>query len=275
LLRTNKNGGTLNWDEVMERSFMGSTVRRARNYFPSGDDYTLAAHISGKLSTEPDPLAAEKKDAKKAEPKAVEANVILVADLDMISDQFFELRKRPTESMDYLNFDNVTFILNCVDSLSGDDSFIALRKRRPHHRTLLAVEAESQRYIKATQKDSEKAEDEAKKELADAQKRLDARVDEVRNRKDMDDRTKQISLDNLQAVENRRFEVTKAGIEDKKRKAVRESKDVEQQAIQGIHNRIKTLAILLPPLPALILACLVFAVRHGRENVGANPNRLA
>jgi ABC-2 type transport system permease protein len=34
-------------------------------------------------------------------------------------------------------------------------------------------------------------------------------------------------------------------------------------------------AIALPPMPALILGLVVFGVRVRRENLGANPNRLA
>jgi ABC-2 type transport system permease protein len=280
LLRTGTSGGTLLWDEAVQRSFLGVSLNRNRSHFATGDAYTIAARVKGKLPPEPEsPPEPKDKDTekkKKEETKkpAAEANVIVVADLDMISDRFFELRKQPMENMKFLDFDNVTFVLNCVDELAGDNSFIALRKRRPHHRTLKAIENESQKYIDKARDGSKAAEDEAKKELAAAQKRLDEKVEAVRARKDLDDRTKAIQLESLQSVENRRFEVSKATIEDNKRKAIEDSKAVKEQSIQRIHSRIKMLAILLPPLPALILAGAVFAVRVGRENKGASPNRL-
>jgi len=276
LLNTNNQGGTLEWSQVVERGmFGGSKLNEYRPHDPSGRSYTLAARIKGKLAAPPAPVGPDGKPDPKATPaKPADANVILVGDLDMISDQFFELRKKPSENMDYLDFDNVAFVLNCVDSLAGDDSFIALRKRRPKHRTLEAVEAESEAYIKKSQEDSKKAEDQAKTELAEAQKRLDAKVEAVRDDKTMDDRTKAIALENLQQVESRRLTVTKAAIEDNKRQEIAESKAAKEQAIGRIQSRIKALAILIPPLPALILGAVVFAVRKGKEDRHANPNRL-
>ncbi len=70
-------------------------------------------------------------------------NAVIVADVDLMGEQFFELRRRGIEN---LNFDNVTFLLNAVDQLAGDTSFIALRKRRPRQRTLEAVEARTRAY---------------------------------------------------------------------------------------------------------------------------------
>ena len=39
--------------------------------------------------------------------------------------------------------------------------------------------------------------------------------------------------------------------------------------------KVRAAAVLLPPLPALLLGAVVLAIRLGRENRGANPNRLA
>ena len=43
------------------------------------------------------------------------------------------------------DFDNVTLVLNALDSLAGDQRFLELRKRRPLHRTLAALRAADRR----------------------------------------------------------------------------------------------------------------------------------
>jgi ABC-2 type transport system permease protein len=82
-------------------------------------------------------------------------------------------------------------------------------------------------------------------------------------------------LSQLEGVANRRLEVEKVNIEDQKRKKIQESKADMEQQVRQIQNRIRTLAIALPPLPALVLGFFVFGSRLRRENQGANPNRLA
>lgn len=276
LLRTNDLGGTIPYRGLMQSGFLGIPMLNPnRIYQPTGIAYTLAAEIRGTLPAEPTPPPAEGEQAKAAPPAAKEAHVVVIADLDMISDTFFELRRRPTESMDFLNFDNITLVLNCVDRLAGDDSFVALRKRRPRHRTLLAVEEQTRRFYERQQREASEAEELAKDQLAQAQERLDKKVEEVRAREDIDPRTKEIMLLSLQQVENRRFEVTKASIEGERDRAKQEAVADRERGVRSIHGRIKALAILLPPLPALILAGFVFASRAGKENRGASPNRLA
>src|SRR5205807_74326 len=114
-------------------------------------------------------------------------NAVVVADVDLMGEQFFELRRRGIEN---LNFDNVTFLLNAVDQLAGDSSFIALRKRRPRQRTLEAVEARTKDYEAQRLRNTELAEAQADQRLKEAQARLDRSVREVRARTDLDDQTK-------------------------------------------------------------------------------------
>jgi ABC-2 type transport system permease protein len=276
LLRTNDNGGTIGWTEATQQSFMGvSGINPNRRHFASGVGYTLAARVQGPPAAEAEKKTdAEKKEQekeKKAEAKKPDIHAIAIADLDLISEQFFELRKRKIENLD---LDNVTFVLNCVDVLAGDESFIPLRKRRLQHRTLERLEAQTRQFQEDRLAETKSAEDAAKDQLDAAQKRLDKRVEEIRARKDMDERTKEIMLVNIQDVENRRLDVEKEKIEDQKRKKVLESKTELEQKVRAIQNQIRGMAVVFPALPPLVLGFLVWGLRFSRENRGANPNRL-
>jgi ABC-2 type transport system permease protein len=231
----------------------------------------MAARVKGRLPAPPP--QPEAKD--QPPPAAKEAHVVVIADVDLISDQFFNLRRERPEGFEAFDFDNVSFVLNCVDTLVGDESFIALRKRRPRHRTLEAVERLVRTYRERNQEQDKKADEEAKEELKKAQAALDAKVEEVRKRTDLDERTKDVMLASIQERENRRFAATKANIEIKYDREKEKNKADRERKVRGLHSRIKALAILLPPLPALLLAGLVFMTRTRREYRGASPNRLA
>ncbi len=273
LLRVGNVGGTIPFAEVVQQSFMGvGGINPNRRHVPSNLEYTLAAHLQGRPAAAP--AAPRPGDAaKKAEAAGpAEIKAIAIADLDLISEQFFEIRRRKVENLD---FDNVTFVLNCVDVLAGDDAYIALRKRRPRHRTLDRLEQQTRDFVLQSQKEAKQAEDEARDALGNAQKSLDAKVGKIREDKELDDRSREIKLLALEKVENRRLEVEKAAIEDDKRRKLQDSKAGKEQAIRRIESRVRIAAIVAAPLPAILLAALIFGVRSGRENRGANPNRLA
>ncbi len=64
-------------------------------------------------------------------------------------------------------------------------------------------------------------------------------------------------------------------IEDEKQARIRDSRaDLERRA-REIQNSVKFAAAAIPPLPPLVLGLVVWLVRRTRENLGANPRRLA
>jgi ABC-2 type transport system permease protein len=275
LLRTSAEGGTLPWDKATSRGMFGNlTLVPNRPHFPTGTAYTLAAHLKGDApaSPAPEPAKEKGKEAEKAEAKPAKVHAIAIADLDMISEEFFELRRQKIENLD---LDNVTFVLNCVDVLAGDDAFVALRKRRLKHRTLTRIEAQTKQFTDQFQRETKAAEDEARGQLDEAQKNLDKEVEAVRARKDMDERTKEIMLANLEAVANRRLDVQKANIEDKKRRTIQESKAESERNIRQIRNGVRLRAAIFEPILPLALCLIVVSLRFFRENTGANPNRIA
>ncbi len=277
LIRTSPRGGREQWGDVFQQSFMGvSGINPRRRYFASGEPYTLAARITGPISAEADEPSEKDGGKKGIEKKVAKArptlNVIAIADLDLIGDQFFMLRNNKEMNIEV---DNIPFVLNCVDVLAGDDSFVRLRKKRPKHYTLKAIEKQTSKFYETLEDETKKAEEEADKEIRDAQKAFDKQVEVVESNPDLQDRDKEIQLENLKSVAQRRLDVKRAIIEDEKQARIRDSRARLEQKTREIQNSVKFVAAALPALPPLILGLFVWIVRRAQENIGANPKRLA
>ncbi len=279
LVKSGRASGALPYSAMVQRNFLGVQLRRNLPHRPDDKDYIMAAHIRspGKADSEAassaekegeDPASGDAKDEKAAPTKGV--NAIVIADLDFISEQFFQIRQRGPEN---LNFDNVTLFLNCMDILIGDESFVTLRNKRVRHRTLETVEEQTRNFIEERVNKEQEAETEAEAALKEAQERLEERVNTVRQRPDLDAQTKQIMARNLQEVENRRFEVLKANIESAKEAKINSSKESMESQVRQIQGNIKTLAVLLPPIPVFALGVLIFVRRQRRETEGAAATR--
>ena len=210
----------------------------------------------------------ESEDDTPESPWATEGplNLVVVADLDFISEQFFQIREVAPGN---LNFDNVTFFLNAMDSLLEDDSFIGLRSRRAKHRTLERVEAQTAEFVEQRTREEQQAEADAEQALAEAQERLNERVAEVQNRTDIDAQAKQIMARNLEEVENRRFAVQSSVIETEKDMTIRASLERMERQTRRIQSTIKTYAILLPPVPVFALGVWTVVRHRRRERAGA------
>lgn len=242
---------------MVRRNFLGMSQLNVRGlpHRPNAVDYTMAAWVK----SQPDSSA-----------NAANINAIVIADLDFISEQFFEIRK---QGISNLNFDNVSFFLNCIDVLVGDESFVALRNRRVKHRTLTSVEAQTQEYIQQRAADEQLAENEAQVALTDAQQRLTQKVQEVQQRTDLDEQTKQIMAQNIQEVEQRRFDALKTNIEAEKEAKIAASKAEMESKIRNIQNGIKTMAVLIPPIPVLVIGIMIFIRRRRRESDSISASR--
>ncbi len=277
-LETGTASGRFSYFQMIQRSFFGAQLNRNLPHRPDPQSYVVAAHVFKPEQADSTEQADSEEEGDETEPSTAgilgqlapspegSLNVIVIADLDFISPQFFQIRDQGPEN---LNFDNVNLFLNAMDTLIGDDSFIALRNKRVRHRTLTRVEAQTQDFITRRMAEEQEAESEAAQALAAAQQRLNERVAEVSQRSDLDQRTKQIMARNLQEVENRRFEVLKSNIESQKEGKVAASKENMEAQLRRIQSGIKTFAVLLPPIPVIVMGILIFLRRQKREREAA------
>lgn len=268
LLTTGDVSGVLPYFQMVQRNFLGSQLNPNLPHRPDPMTYVVAAEART-FRPEPDEATGDDADPS-AMAEADSTRVIAIADLDFISEQFFELRRIGPPN---LNFDNVSFFLNAMDVLVGDESFVALRNRRVRHRTLEAVESRVREFTEQRSLEEDEAESSAQEALRQAQERLDLRVAAVEERDDLDAQAKQIMARNLQEVENRRFSVLEANINAEKDAQIRASEERMEAQIRRIQSGIRTAAVLLPPIPVFLLGVWTFVRRRRAEVEGAAAAR--
>ena len=287
LLRSGMISGTNGYFSIVRSSPFGPQINPEPPREQDEQDYVVAARIRSTARPPADGESEESEaddeteeassnggsggeeapdDAARAAEEPGGVDLIVVADLDFVGEQFFAIREQAIAG---LNFDNVTFFLNAIDVLVGDDSFINLRNRRARHRTLERVEAQTASFNEQLTQEEQQAEEDAEQAIEEAQARLDERVEELRSRADIDAQTMQIMVRNLEGVENRRLEVLSANIEAEKETRIQASRENMESQIRQIQTSIQTFAVLLPPVPVFIVGVVILLRRQRREREGA------
>jgi ABC-2 type transport system permease protein len=192
--------------------------------------------------------------------------MIAIADIDFISDAFFQLRASAATTA---TFDNVTFFLNAIDLMARDQSFIDLRNRQARHRTLERLEAQTSTFMDQRAKEEQQAQNDARTALEEARNRLKKRVEDLNARTDLDAIAKQIMVRNVEETENRQLRVFEQNLVQARDVRIRAARETMETQIRGIRTRIRALAVLLPPLPVLAMGILLFVRRARRERESA------
>jgi ABC-2 type transport system permease protein len=250
----------------------------------AGEQTVLAVLIERKSQQSPaDAASAAKIDDAIAADSGKAIRAVVVADIDMLDGRIFGLRNRPDEVF-ALDFDNVTFVLNVLDSLSGDDRFLDIRKRKPKHRTLERIEetvADSRDQADKQRQEFiqlfEKAEGEANQGMQQAVGELEKKIKDLEGEGDSDPQAAMRAVQQLasrQRLEQRRLDTK---IEQLKRTRDVEVAAVERQleaTVRREQDRQKWLAVLLPPIPPLVVAFFVYFRRRASEREGVAKTRL-
>jgi ABC-2 type transport system permease protein len=264
LLQTGRSAGYALYDDMVDRHpFFGTTPRRGgpeKQSPVTGQTHVFAARISGGGGGAP---------LVEGQAPPADRNVVVIADLDLIHDQFFALRDEGGDTdgdgLVDIRFDNVTFLLNIVDSLAGDDRFVELRKRMPQYRRLTWIDEQTKLARDTLEGERQKALDAAKAEIEAAQAALDAKVQAIEARTDLDDRSKEVQARAAELAENRRLEASRIEIERTKEKVINKIEREHEREVDEVRNQVRILAVVLPPVPALLLGFFIFWRKRKRE----------
>ena len=278
LVITGTRSGTIEVEQVLGNR---GDMRQLRIFEkPGSQAMVLAAAVDRELPGTQSVTESEK-DSSDGDTTLVRA--IVVADIDLMGPQIFGLRNRPDEVFG-LNFDNVTFVLNVLDTLSGDERFLEIRKRKPKHRTLERIEdtvadaremadMQRQKYITEFDKAEQGANAEMQKEVGEFEKK----IEDMESGGNTDRQAAMQAVQQLasrQRLAQRRLDTK---LEQLKRKRDAEIEQVERSleaTIRREQDWQKWLAVMLPPIPPLVVAFFVFFRRRAQEREGVAKSRL-
>jgi ABC-2 type transport system permease protein len=285
LVVTGERTSTIDFRDLMQMNPYGGPGRLnpQREAVPSGMQYVLAAHIQGKVELpatidepfkNPNGKAANKPEERK--PIKGTVDVVITTDVDMLSQVFFALREQgdQPEIGVHFRFDNVTFVLNILDGLSGDLRFVEIRKRRPDHRILARIENQTkeakQEAIDARErfnKEYQKHEEEERKAVEDA-------VAELKSQKDMDIQQMAIQVGMMQRKLEQERESKLEHLRQEREKQIKASERKLDSRVRRVQFWYKLWAVLLPPILPLVVALIVLIQRRSREREGVAQSRL-
>jgi ABC-type transport system involved in multi-copper enzyme maturation permease subunit len=225
--------------------------------------------------------SASKKKAAAKKPKSRDIDVILVSDIDLMYSQFFQLRafgQDPDQEINF-NFDNVSFVLNVLDALAGDDrslKFIEIRKRRPQHRTLTTIDERTQQ----ARDDNSKKRQDFKADFDAAKAKEEAALEDELKKLGKGKNTVALDMETLQKLDiaetngQKRLQATVDQLQkkyDKEKTKIDRDLTLETQRVQ---DQYKMWAVLLPPILPMLVGLGVYFNRRAKEREGVARSRL-
>ena len=198
-------------------------------------------------------------------------NVVYVADVDMIGDQLFNIEMTKVED---LSLDNITFLMNAIDHLAGEDRYIAIRSRRPIFRTLSFIDARKKQIEKEQALQNLQLDDERQTQIDEFTQELQAAVDRIDADDSLSERQKRQAIEVASRQRIRRLALK---TEETDKEFEQQRKRLERRAVsqeRAIEGRTRLIATLLAPIPALLLGLFVLSIRVSDERRGADRDRI-
>lgn len=205
-----------------------------------------------------------------------------------MSSVFVDIRKNPSQLEEIrFQFQNITFVLNVVDVLSGETKYPAIRRHVPTYSTLKLVEAQAEEARKeealersaVVDKFNEKVA-EAEEASSKAERQFKEAVDKLQSEGAIDASKQQELLQRMteyqmkQAQLGKKLEVEREKLQRERDTNIRDARRKADESIRKIQNSYKWLAVFIPPIPPLLVGIVVMVSRRLREREGISKNRL-
>ncbi len=244
----------------------------------------IAMAIEGAASSE---AAAGEESAEKPD-AGREIRAVYVADADLMLPEFSMIRADPnTITEARFQFQNVTFVLNCIDWLTGETDFIEVRKHEPIFASLRMIDSVKEEARTAVRNRSQEFQDQYDSTIREAQESMDRQLQKLREeveklQKDSADgsvprgelQAKLQRFQTLQELEQRKLDVKRTKTERDRELKIREIERKAADEVTTIQNKVKVAAVALPCIPPLIVGVIVFASRRLRERENISKSRL-
>ena len=293
LLNTGDRSGLLPMTAVQKVLQGQSTVAREITGVNPGLSIAMTIEGDGAASNAD---ASSEENASEEEASDSSANkssddgikVVYVADTDLMLPVFLQIRADPDQAADMrFQFQNVTFILNAIDWLTGETDFIEVRKHEPIFASLRMIDSVKEEASTEVRKRSKEFQDQSDADIREAQEKMDSELQSLKE--DLEELQKKssdgkVSRAELQAKlqefqtqqerEQRKLDVKRTKTERDRERNIRVIQREANQQVTAIQNQVKAAAVALPCIPPLIVGVIVFASRRLRERENISKSRL-
>ncbi|MFK7815005.1 MAG: GldG family protein [Gammaproteobacteria bacterium] len=245
--------------EAVKFRFLPDLNQLSNGFQPTGEKYILSARVEGKLSSafssRPAMSGAKKVDESKYGEHLLstenDANLVVVADTDMLSDRMWvQVQEFFGEQIFNSWANNGDMIINAIDNLTGSSDLISIRGRETSTRPFEVV---TNLRLAADQK-FRSTEEKLQAKLAETEEKLVA-LQKVR------DDSNELELSPEQEAEITRFQQDKFKVR-KELRQVRHNLDLD---IEKLGSKLKFINIGLVPIIISILALILSYVRSRKR----------
>lgn len=288
LLTTGTKSGILETDAA--KRILSRETNILREEGPPSGEQVIAMAIEGETIAAAVPATeegAEKKDAV-ASPASTGIKVVYTADIDMMLPVFLQLRAEPNQAQDMrFQFQNVTYLLNTIDYLTGELEYLEVRKHQPIFSSLRLIDSVKDDATKKVREQGKTFQEDFDNLVREAQEKIDSDLKALKE--EMIDLQKQnadgkgsraaaqekaqsfaIKQERLQ----RKLTLDRAKFERDRETNIGKIRKAADQDVTKIQNSVKAAAVAFPCIPPLVIGVVVFASRRLRERENITKSRL-